>query len=46
MDDEVFNGLLEAAKEALAHCKGAKLDLRTTELPVPSHVRWGLDPLE
>ena len=35
MDDKLFNGLLEATKEALAHYKGAKLDLRTTELPEP-----------
>ena len=35
MDDKLFNGLLEATKEALAHFKGAKLDLRTTELPEP-----------
>ncbi len=33
MDDKLFNGLLEATKEALAHYKGEKLDLRTTELP-------------
>jgi len=35
MDDKLFNGLLEATKEALAHHKGEKLDLRTTELPEP-----------
>lgn len=35
MDDKLFNGLLEATKEALAHYKGEKLDLRTTELPKP-----------
>ena len=35
MDDKLFNGLLEATKEALAHYKGEKLDLRTTELPEP-----------
>lgn len=33
MDDKLFNGLLEATKEALAHSKGEKLDLRTTGLP-------------
>jgi len=33
MDDKVFAGLLEATKEALAHYKGEKLDLRTTDLP-------------
>lgn len=35
MDDKVFNGLLQATKEALAHYKGEKLDLRATELPEP-----------
>ncbi len=33
MDEKLFDGLLEATKEALAHYKGEKLDLRTTELP-------------
>ena len=35
MDGKLFKGLLEATKEALAHYKGEKLDLRTTELPEP-----------
>ncbi len=35
MDNKVFDGLLEATKEALAHYRGKKLDLRTTELPEP-----------
>ena len=35
MDDKRFAALLDATKEALAHYKGEKLDLRTTELPEP-----------
>lgn len=35
MDEKTFAGLLEATQEALAHYKGEKLDLRTTELPEP-----------
>ncbi len=35
MDGKLFDGLLEATKEALAHYKGEKLDLRTTQLPEP-----------
>ena len=35
MDDKLFSGLLEATREALAHYKGEKLDLRTTQLPQP-----------
>lgn len=33
MDDRIFNELVEATKEALAHHKGRKLDLRTTAIP-------------
>lgn len=33
MDDKTFAALLDAANEALAHYKGEKRDLRTTELP-------------
>ena len=35
MDDELFNELLEAAHEAVAHHRGEKADLRTTVLPEP-----------
>jgi putative transcriptional regulator len=35
MDDTLFNELLEAANEALAHHRGHKVDLRTTVLPEP-----------
>lgn len=35
MDDALFNELLEAAHEAVAHRRGEKTDLRTTVLPEP-----------
>jgi putative transcriptional regulator len=35
MDDALFNELLDAANEALAHHRGHKADLRTTVLPEP-----------
>jgi putative transcriptional regulator len=35
MEDHRFKGLLEATREALAHHKGEKRDLRTTVLPEP-----------
>jgi putative transcriptional regulator len=35
VDEKTFAGLLEATQEALAHYRGEKLDLRTTELPEP-----------
>ena len=45
MDDKLFDGLLEATKEALAHFKGAKLDLRTTELPEPPEPPAGAEAI-
>src|SRR5688572_15275854 len=35
MKDDVFNELLEAAHEAVAHHRGQRTDLRTTVLPEP-----------
>lgn len=35
MDDKLFDELLEAANEAVAHHRGQKADLRTTVLPAP-----------
>lgn len=35
MEDRLFKELLDATREALAHYKGVKRDLRTTVLPEP-----------
>jgi putative transcriptional regulator len=35
MDDRLFKDVLDATREALAHYKGEKRDLRTTILPEP-----------
>lgn len=35
MEDRLFKELLDATREALAHYKGEKRDLRTTVLPEP-----------
>jgi len=35
MEDRLFKDLLDATREALAHYKGEKRDLRTTVLPEP-----------
>jgi len=35
MEDRLFKDLLDATREALAHYKGEKRDLRTTVLPSP-----------
>lgn len=35
MEDRLFKDLLDATREALAHYKGEKRDLRTTILPEP-----------
>ena len=37
MEDRLFKNVLDATREALAHYKGEKRNLRTTILPEPPH---------
>src|SRR6266567_5490419 len=43
MEDRLFKDVLDATREALAHYKGEKRDLRTTVLPEPPHA---MSPVE